>query len=204
MTPTAGRPNRRRLNRVMRYPLIHVACDSPATLAGNRAADNGRSTTCNGRALRPRRPTDREPPRVLRRAAVPSYSDDPADKRGAGTDHKERFSANATAADDTFPSTMCVGPNSDTTGRSNAAAKWRGPLSVVTSRSAAPDTGFRQTQRDAGPFRVSRRRLIRQGVHGRVPALVDDLTGQLAFGRPTQDKDAATALLRQVTGSVAK
>ena len=31
---------------------------------------------------------------------------------------------------------MWVGPNSVTTGRPNAAAKWRGPLSVVTSRSA--------------------------------------------------------------------
>src|SRR5262245_53129981 len=29
-----------------------------------------------------------------------------------------------------------VGPNSVTTGRSNAAAKWRGPLSVVTSSAA--------------------------------------------------------------------
>src|SRR5436309_1005549 len=30
---------------------------------------------------------------------------------------------------------MCVGPKRVTTGRPNAAAKWRGPLSVVTSRS---------------------------------------------------------------------
>src|SRR5262249_51036526 len=37
---------------------------------------------------------------------------------------------------------MCVGPNSVTTGRPNAAAKWRGPLSVVTSRLARHTQAF--------------------------------------------------------------
>ena len=48
---------------------------------------------------------------------------------------------------------MCVGPNSVTTGRSKAAAKWRGPLSVVTSRSARRTHALVSPSDSGGPSR---------------------------------------------------
>ena len=52
---------------------------------------------------------------------------------------------------------MCVGPNIVSTGRSNAAAKCRGPLSVVTSKSARRThaTGFDPDVIAAYPYVVT-------------------------------------------------
>ena len=45
----------------------------------------------------------------------------------------------------------CVGPKSVTTGRLNAAAKWRGPLSVVTSREQRRTRAFDKPSDNGGP-----------------------------------------------------
>ena len=83
---------------------------------------------------------------------------------------------------------MCVGPNNVMTGVSKAAAKWRGPESVVI-RSADLRTHALVSPIPSG--------LIGQADHARVVGQLDDLPGCLAFVGPAQDQDGHARLTRE-------
>src|SRR6266446_6444205 len=86
---------------------------------------------------------------------------------------------------------MCVGPYRVTTGRSNAAAKWRGPLSVVTSRSQRRTHALVRPSDSGGPSG-------RSGAACPATAWTAGWTARAANGRAAQHQHAGAALHGQV------
>ena len=84
-----------------------------------------------------------------------------------------------------------------TTGRSKAAAKWRGPLSVVTSRSARRTQAFVNPSEAAA---IGAGGLVAERMHGRMLACGRDHARQRPLGRATQHQDAAAALFGEIAG----
>ena len=90
---------------------------------------------------------------------------------------------------------MCVGPKRVMTGVPKAAAKWRGPESVVTSRADRRTQAFDRPRLSAASARLTTRGWS---------ASAGDLAGRVSLAGPAEDQDRDARLVASRRASAAK